>query len=453
MKVGNALSILYFFMNCSTSNGRTERISRNDLQQRANESGHRRHLKKSKSHSTDEDPEQKLDSETQTPVSAPPVSPPTQSTPKSKKLDDRHKLGKGKKRKVPKKDTDTRSKSKSKKLDHRYGLDKDKKKGAKKSKNCPSIEEDEPSSSSSVKRSKTLSKGKGNKVSSPVKSPTQSALRSKKLEDRYYLGKGKKTKVHKEDIETDCSDSEDNPPSSVLPPIPQTSPPSPVASPVSTSSPLASSISTSKPAPPPTRVPSIPETQTSTPTSAPQPETAAPTLAPSKSPNAPPIQRPVAPPVPRPVAPPPVPRPVAPPPVSAGGFETTLNLENVADRFKSSFIAAATIWDSVIMGDMSDVVVDASVLNSPNLNCDSSLLPGVIDDIFICATVAPIDGENGILGIAGPSFFRFEDTITATIGFMNFDEADMDLQLELGTLEGLIVSLIHCHTVYLAEKY
>jgi hypothetical protein len=131
---------------------------------------------------------------------------------------------------------------------------------------------------------------------------------------------------------------------------------------------------------------------------------------------------------------------VAPPPITAGEFETTLNLDQVPDRFRSAFINSATIWDNVIVGDMSDFVVDASVLNSPNLNCDTSTLPDVIDDIFICASVQPIDGPDSILGTAGPTFFRFEDTITSTIGFMNFDEADMDLQREEGTLQGLIVS-------------
>jgi hypothetical protein len=125
-------------------------------------------------------------------------------------------------------------------------------------------------------------------------------------------------------------------------------------------------------------------------------------------------------------------------------FETTLNLDKVADRFKSAFVNSAAIWDSVIVGDMSDFVVDSSVLNSPNMNCDTSTLPDVIDDIFICASVQPIDGPNSILGTAGPTFFRFEDTITSTIGFMNFDEADMDLQREEGTLQGLIVSFLTC---------
>lgn len=116
----------------------------------------------------------------------------------------------------------------------------------------------------------------------------------------------------------------------------------------------------------------------------------------------------------------------------------------------------------MIVGDMPDEVVDSDLLNSPGLNCDPATLPDVIDDIFICASIVPIDGPFGVLGTAGssncltcfgfeltlltlcfifegPQLARFGDTITVTVGGMNFDEADMDLQLEAGTLEGLIV--------------
>ncbi|GAX19817.1 hypothetical protein FisN_11Lh317 [Fistulifera solaris] len=446
MKPGNALLILSALTTLSSVSARATRRSGYAVQRGENDSVRRRRLKKSKSHSVDKELKSDEDSSsqptgvpTQTPVATQPVSSPPKSTSQSKKLDDRHELGKGKNRKVPKQKS-----SKSKKLEGREELDKDKKKKTttKKSKDCPSFEEvDEPTTSptsSPKKKSKSHSKGKGKgKSSSPVVLPTQQPSK-----DHHYLGKTKK--MSKDYPETDCVSST---PSPVASPV---STSSPLASSVITASPLASSVTTPSPLPSPTSMPTFPAKQTASPTAAPQPETVPPTLSPietpTRSPKPPPVPRPVprpvAPPVPwpvpRPVAPP-VSRPVVPPPIIAGAFETTLNLDKVADRFKSAFVNSAAIWDSVIVGDMSDFVVDASVMNSPNMNCDTTTLPDVIDDIFICASVQPIDGPNSILGTAGPTFFRFEDTITSTIGFMNFDEADMDLQREEGTLQGLIL--------------
>ncbi len=453
MNTKSALLILSALTTMSSVSAKTTRRSGYTVQRGENDSARRRQLKKSKSHSVDKEHKSDLKSSsrpsvvpTQAPVATQPVAPSPQSTSKSKKLDDRHELGKGKKRKVPKQES-----SKSKKLDDREELDKNKKKkkSRKKSKECQSLEEeDEPTTSptsSPKKKSKSHSKEKGRgKASSPVTSPTQQP--SKGL---YYVGK--REKLSKDYPETDCVTSTTSP---VTSPV---STSSPLASSVITSSPLASSVTTPSSLHPPTSSPTA--LKTAAPTAPPQPDTAPPTLSPIKSPtrapNPPPVKPPVTPPVPRPVprpvAPPvprpvprpvapPVPRPVAPPPITAGEFETTLNLDQVPDRFRSAFINSATIWDNVIVGDMSDFVVDASVLNSPNLNCDTSTLPDVIDDIFICASVQPIDGPDSILGTAGPTFFRFEDTITSTIGFMNFDEADMDLQREEGTLQGLIVS-------------
>jgi hypothetical protein len=33
-------------------------------------------------------------------------------------------------------------------------------------------------------------------------------------------------------------------------------------------------------------------------------------------------------------------------------------------------------------------------------------IPSIIDGVFICATIEPIDGPSGILGSAGPEFAR-----------------------------------------------
>lgn len=117
------------------------------------------------------------------------------------------------------------------------------------------------------------------------------------------------------------------------------------------------------------------------------------------------------------------------------GFEITLDLQSVPADCRPAFDEAANRWEEVIVGDLVDIDTTGLVSN----NCPN--LPPIIDDVFICATIAPIDGVGGVLGTAGPEFVRQDSRpFTTTIGSMSFDSADIELLKEDGTFASVIVS-------------
>ena len=71
-------------------------------------------------------------------------------------------------------------------------------------------------------------------------------------------------------------------------------------------------------------------------------------------------------------------------------FDTTLDLDNVPAQFQSAFFDAAERWDMVIVADVPDIDIDQATKD--DTRCDK--LPDQIDDIYICATVAPNDGKR-----------------------------------------------------------
>ncbi len=86
------------------------------------------------------------------------------------------------------------------------------------------------------------------------------------------------------------------------------------------------------------------------------------------------------------------------------------------------FEQAARRWESVIRGDLPDVL-DARY--------------GLVDDILILASLEDIDGERGVLARAGPTEFRFNDGPGANLPWlaeMAFDKADTDSSLASGSL-------------------
>jgi hypothetical protein len=87
-----------------------------------------------------------------------------------------------------------------------------------------------------------------------------------------------------------------------------------------------------------------------------------------------------------------------------------------------------------------------------SVDCDN--VPANIDDVYICASIAPIDGINGVLGQAGPSNGRFssDGTVQTLIGFMEFDVADVDALVAAGTFAGVIVSHIFALGLYSAFR-
>jgi hypothetical protein len=109
---------------------------------------------------------------------------------------------------------------------------------------------------------------------------------------------------------------------------------------------------------------------------------------------------------------------------------------------QAAFAAAAAKWVALIFGDLDNV----SVSNLDLQVCagaDSTLsnLTETIDDLVIYAKVGPIDGAGGILGQAGPCYFRTGGSTPGLplIGMMVFDEADLANLEASGQLELVIV--------------
>ena len=91
------------------------------------------------------------------------------------------------------------------------------------------------------------------------------------------------------------------------------------------------------------------------------------------------------------------------------------------------FNQAASIWESVLLGDVPDYNVGGST--------------GVVDDVRISADVTDIDGPGGILGRAGPTLLRpsGQNDLPVT-GVMQFDAADVN---NLAAGGGLLPVILH----------
>ncbi len=112
----------------------------------------------------------------------------------------------------------------------------------------------------------------------------------------------------------------------------------------------------------------------------------------------------------------------ATPPAPTGGFNVEFVFgPNVTSGQKTIFEQAATRWEQVITGDLSDV----SVSKRSNL-CGASepAYNGTVDDVVIYAEVGPIDGSGNVLAQAGPCLIRSGGV--TSYGVMSFDSADVN---------------------------
>jgi hypothetical protein len=116
-------------------------------------------------------------------------------------------------------------------------------------------------------------------------------------------------------------------------------------------------------------------------------------------------------------------------------YDIELDIRKVPNEYKGAFSNAVDRWESVIVGDIEDVVVTV------NSAWCGPLTSKKIDDILICGAVEPIDGSGGVLGQAGPEYTRTSNKLTL-IGGMQFDQADMAYLVTQGIYEDVIVSHI-----------
>jgi hypothetical protein len=131
-------------------------------------------------------------------------------------------------------------------------------------------------------------------------------------------------------------------------------------------------------------------------------------------------------------------------PVPASAFRIDVrypNGEPANPAIKAAFTAAAARWQSIVVGDLEDIVLSPTDSMGPidvnGANCIPLTMDQTIDDLVIFATVRHIDGPMGVLGFATPIYTRDNDSTTVS-GCMVFDEDDMDMLATEGLAEATI---------------
>ena len=129
--------------------------------------------------------------------------------------------------------------------------------------------------------------------------------------------------------------------------------------------------------------------------------------------------------------------------LSASFTETGVSPFNIELQFltavtatqQQAFVAAQQRWQSLIVGDLSDVSLTAAAgtcgTNSPSEQ-------RLVDDVLILVTLQPIDGPGNVLGASAPCYVRNSNTLPV-LGLMQFDTDDLDLLATSGLLQQVIL--------------
>jgi hypothetical protein len=107
-------------------------------------------------------------------------------------------------------------------------------------------------------------------------------------------------------------------------------------------------------------------------------------------------------------------------PTAGDRWNVDLDLRAVPAEYQNLFTTAARKWETVNVGDIPDFTVTADYAGMSSC----SNLPPVIDDMYICAFVQPIDGPSNVLGYGQPQLVR-PDTLIPAAGQMIFDSDDL----------------------------
>jgi hypothetical protein len=117
----------------------------------------------------------------------------------------------------------------------------------------------------------------------------------------------------------------------------------------------------------------------------------------------------------------------------AAGYDITIRyLGDYSNAQLLAFAEAELRWESIVTGDLVDVN------GSTEANECAPAATGPFDDLTIFVSIKPIDGENGILGQAGPCYVRVPGGLPL-IGRMEFDVDDMEALEAEGSLQAVIV--------------
>jgi hypothetical protein len=118
-----------------------------------------------------------------------------------------------------------------------------------------------------------------------------------------------------------------------------------------------------------------------------------------------------------------------------GEFEIELDFQTPVDPFvEAAFSDAVIRWEGIIVGDVYDV---RDTL--PVGGCQPVLEEDGLDDLKVYITVMDIDGSGGVLGRAGPCYFRTGGAPIPVTGVMELDGADLEDLEAAGLLQDVIV--------------
>ena len=104
---------------------------------------------------------------------------------------------------------------------------------------------------------------------------------------------------------------------------------------------------------------------------------------------------------------------------------------------QQTFEDAAARWAELVVGDIPEEVVLEPFAPSC-FTTELEPLVDQIDDLVIFAQVTPIDGQGGILGRAGPCYYR-PGSLHPYVGLMSFDSDDVTALENSGSFEAVIM--------------
>jgi hypothetical protein len=110
-------------------------------------------------------------------------------------------------------------------------------------------------------------------------------------------------------------------------------------------------------------------------------------------------------------------------------------LSAVTPAQMAAFAAARQRWESLIVGDLANVSV-----NAPADSCGtgSPAIRRTVDDLLILVTLTPLDGTGNVLGASAPCYIRLQGRLPV-VGLMRLDADDLDQLQTAGLLQTVIL--------------
>ena len=120
---------------------------------------------------------------------------------------------------------------------------------------------------------------------------------------------------------------------------------------------------------------------------------------------------------------------------STAGFDISLRFVNMPTANQlTTFGQAATRWETIITGDLSNIANFSSAAGSCN---SPNAIQEALDDLIIIVRLENIDGAGAVLGSAGPCLVRTAG-LTA-LGSMRFDTSDLPSLEAAGSFGSVIL--------------